>query len=77
MGPNSPAVLPLIRDLPQFSVIPLERRAGVFDVVDVVDAVAIVTHLPDGEGFCFLGETESDTSTFDVQAQSERVAQDA
>ena len=48
-----------------------------FDVVDVVDAVAIVTHLPDGEGFCFLGETESDTSTFDVQAQSERVAQDA
>ena len=37
----------------------------------------IVTHLPDGEGFCFLGETESDTSTFDVRAQSERVAQDA
>ena len=54
MGPNSPAVLPHIRDLPQFSVIPLERRAGVFDVVDVVDAVAIVTHLPDGEGFCFV-----------------------
>jgi hypothetical protein len=49
----------------------------VFDVVDVVDAVAIVAHLPDGEGFCFLAETESAPSTFDDRAQGEEVAQDA
>jgi hypothetical protein len=28
----------------------------VFDVVDVVDIVAVVTHLPNGKGFRFLIE---------------------
>ena len=39
-------------------MIALQRCSGVFDVVDVVDAVASVTHLPNGEGFRFLAKGE-------------------
>jgi hypothetical protein len=35
-------------------VLAFERRPGVFDVVDVVDGVAVVADLPEGEGLGFL-----------------------
>jgi hypothetical protein len=40
----------------------------VFDVVDVVDGVAVVTDGPEGEGFGFLVEGESVVKMFDDQS---------
>jgi hypothetical protein len=57
-----PAILPHIRDPPQFGVVSPERCSGVFDVVDVMDSVAVVSDLPDGEGFGFMHSRERSQS---------------
>jgi hypothetical protein len=46
---DSPATPPNSRHFPQLGVIPLQRGPGVFDVVDVVEGVALFG--PEGEFF--------------------------
>jgi len=49
-----PAVPPDFGHFPELGVLAFERRPGVFDVVDVVDGVAVVADLPECEGLGFL-----------------------